>query len=63
MPTATVCIAKYYGDNNFVIQIFAFIACSDAARMTCSTADTDSHVTCSTDMDVRVTRSEKHGFL
>ena len=39
-------IAWYYGDNDFVIQTFDFIARSDAVYVTCST-DTDSHVTCS----------------
>ena len=39
-------IAWYYGDNDFVIRTFNFIAYSVTAHMTCST-DTDSHVTCS----------------
>ena len=40
-------IAWFYGDNDFIIQTFDFIACSDAVHVTCST-DTDSHLTCST---------------
>ena len=30
-------IAWYYGDNDFIIRTFDFIACSDAACVTCST--------------------------
>jgi len=30
-------IAWYYCDNYIITQTFNFIACSDAARMTCST--------------------------
>ena len=30
-------IAWYYGDNDFIIRTFDFIARSDAARVTCST--------------------------
>jgi len=30
-------IAWYYGDNDFIIQTFDFIARSDAAPVTCST--------------------------
>ena len=42
MPTATnesyfSGIAWYYGDNDFIIQTFDFIARSDAAHVTCST--------------------------
>ena len=40
-------IVSYYGDNDFIIQIFDFFAHSDAVRVTCNT-DADSHVTCST---------------
>ena len=29
--------AWYYGDNDFIIRTFDFIACSDAAHVTCST--------------------------
>ena len=65
--------AMYYGDNDFILRTFDFIARSDTARVwlavpntdshvTCS-ADADSHVTCSTDMDSRVTCSKKYGFL
>ena len=42
MPTATnewyfSGMAWYYGDNDFIIRTFDFIAWSDAAHMTCST--------------------------
>ena len=37
MPMGTNEYAWYYGDNDFIIQTFDFIAHSDAARMTCST--------------------------
>ena len=30
-------MASYYGDNDFIIRTFDFIACSDAVRVTCST--------------------------
>ena len=40
-------IVCYCGDNDFIIQIFDFIAHSDAVRVTCTT-DADSRVTCST---------------
>ena len=51
MPTATnelyfSGIAWYYGDNDFIVRTFDFIAHSDAAHVACST-DTDSCVTCS----------------
>ena len=41
--------AWYYGDNDFIIGTFDFIARSDAAHI----PDTDSRVTC----------SKKYGFL
>ena len=31
-------IAWYYGDNDFIIRTFDFIARSDAAHATCSTS-------------------------
>ena len=43
-------IAWYYGDNDFIIWTFDFIARSDVAHVTCST-DTVSHVTCSKKYD------------
>ena len=45
-------IAWYYGDDDFIIRTFDFIARSDAAHVT-AVPDTDSHVTC----------SKKYGFL
>ena len=53
-------IAWYYGDNDFIIRTFDFIACSDVA---CVVPDTDSHVTCTTDTDSRVTCSKKYDKL
>ena len=44
------CTAWYYGDNSF-IRTSDFIACSDIA-----------HVTCTTDMDSRMTCSTKYRF-
>ena len=51
-----VCIAWCYGDNDFIVRTFDFVAQSDAARVTCST-DMDSRVTCSADTDSCVTCS------
>ena len=42
-------IAWYYGDNDFIIQTFDFIARSDA-RMCLVVPDMHSHVTCSKSM-------------
>ena len=38
-----------YGDNDFIMRTFDFIARSDATHVTCST-DTDFRVTCSKKM-------------
>ena len=45
-------IAWYYGENDFILQTFHFIACLDSALVT-SSIDTDSHMNC----------SEKYAYL
>ena len=37
MPTATFSGIAWYGDNDFIVRTFDFIAHSDAAHVTCST--------------------------
>ena len=54
-------IAWYYGDNDFIIRTFDFIAGSDAVHVTCST-DTDSRVTCSKKIRLFINCMQLQGF-
>ena len=54
-------IAWYYGDNDFIIRTFNFMARSDT-RMSLVVPDTASFMTCSTDTASCVTHSKNMAF-
>ena len=68
MPTATnewyifPGIAWYYGDNELIIRASLHVQ-TQHVWLNIAVPDTDSQVTCSTDMDSCVTCSKKYGFL
>ena len=56
-------IVWYYGDNDFLIQTFNFIAHLDAVCMSWSIPNMNSRMTCSTDTGFHVICSTWYGFL